>query len=131
MQTDPIADMLTRIRNAGRARLTRAVMPDSRTKREIARVLRESGFIRNYSTDDDPKKPTLTIELRYDQANQHIIERIERVSRPSRRIYVGAQKIPKVRNGIGIGILSTPNGILTDEQARQARVGGELLARVW
>jgi small subunit ribosomal protein S8 len=131
MLTDPISDMLTRIRNAGRARLTRISMPDSRMRREVARVLKENGFLRDYSTDDDPKKPKLTVELRYDQDNEHIIEGIERVSRPGKRVYVRVHEIPKVRSGLGIGILSTPKGLLSDEQAREAHVGGELLARVW
>jgi small subunit ribosomal protein S8 len=131
MLTDPISDMLTRIRNAGRARLTRISMPDSRTRRELARILKENGFLRDYATDNDPKKPKLTVELRYDQDNEHIIEGIERVSRPGKRVYVGVREIPKVRSGLGIGILSTPKGLLSDEQAREAHVGGELLARVW
>ena len=131
MLTDPISDMLTRVRNAGHARLTRISMPDSRMKREIARILKENGFLRDYSADSDPKKPTLTVELRYDRENEHIIEGIERVSRPGKRVYVGAREIPKIRAGLGIGILSTPKGILSDEQAREAHVGGELLARVW
>jgi small subunit ribosomal protein S8 len=132
MQTDPIADMLTRIRNAGQARLARAVMPDSRMKREIARVLRETGFIREYAGGGgEAKKPTLEVVLRYDQHNEHIIEGLERVSRPGRRVYLAVTEIPKVRNGLGVGILSTPKGILTDEQAREAHVGGEFLARVW
>jgi small subunit ribosomal protein S8 len=131
MLTDPISDMLTRIRNAGRARLTRISMPDSRTRRELARILKENGFLTDYATDNDPKKPKLTVELRYDQDNEHIIEGIERVSRPGKRVYVGVREIPKVRSGLGIGILSTPKGLLSDEQAREAHVGGELLARVW
>lgn len=131
MLTDPIADLLTRVRNAGRARLTRVSMPESRLKREIARVLAEQGYVSSFSSDDDPKKPTLTIELRYTAANQHIIEEIHRVSRPGCRVYVGVQQVPRVRNGIGIAILSTPKGILTDDQARAAQVGGEVLARLW
>lgn len=131
MLTDPIADMLTRIRNGGQARLSRVSMPDSRLKRDIARVLHEQGFIRGFSSDEDPKKPTLTIEVRYNDASEPMIEDIQRVSRPSRRVYVGWQEIPKVRNGLGIAILSTPRGILADQQAREARVGGEILATVW
>lgn len=131
MLTDPIADMLTRIRNGGQARLSRVSMPDSRLKRDIARVLQEQGFIRGFSSDRDPKKPTLTIEVRYNDVSEPMIEDIQRVSRPSRRVYVGWQEIPKVRNGLGIAILSTPRGILADQQAREARVGGEILATVW
>jgi small subunit ribosomal protein S8 len=131
MLTDPIADMLTRIRNAGMARHARVSMPDSGMRREIARVLKEHGYIREFTSDGDPKKPVLTIELRYTESAALIIEGLERVSRPGRRVYVGAAKIPKVRNGIGIAILSTPRGLLTDQQAREANVGGEILARVW
>lgn len=131
MLTDPVADALTRIRNAGRARLTRVSMPESRIRREIARVLKERGFVRGYSSDGDPRKPTLTIELRYSSVNEPMIERIERVSRPGRRVFVGAKEIPRVRSGLGVAILSTPRGILADEEAREANVGGEVLARVW
>ena len=131
MLTDPIADMLTRIRNAGRARLARVSMPDSRLKREVARVLHETRFISGYSSDDDPKKPTLTVEIRYNRSSGPMIEEIQRVSRPGRRVYVSANRIPKIRNGLGLAILSTPKGILTDDQAREAHTGGEILAEVW
>ena len=131
MLTDPIADMITRIRNGGQARLKRVEIPESRLKREVARVLQEQGYISNFSSDDDPKKPMLTVEVRYNEGSEPMIQGIQRVSRPSRRVYVGWQEIPKVRNGLGIAILSTPRGILTDEQAREAHVGGEILAEVW
>ncbi len=131
MLQDPIADFLTRVRNGGRARLSRVPVRESRLTREIARVLKERGFIRDFSSDGDPAKPVLTVELRYDGDNRHIIERIERVSRPSRRVYVGWKEVPRVRNGTGIAILSTNRGILTDDQARDAHVGGEVLARIW
>ncbi len=131
MLTDPIADMITRIRNGGRARLKRVAMPESRMKRELARVLYEQGYISGFSSDGDSKKPTLTVEVRYNQTSEPMIEAIQRVSKPGRRVYVGWQEIPKVRNGLGIAILSTPRGILTDQQARDARVGGEILAEVW
>ncbi len=131
MLTDPLADMLTRIRNAGRARLARVSMPDSRLKREVARVLHETRFISGYSSDDDPKKPTLTVEIRYNRSSGPMIEEIQRVSRPGRRVYVSANRIPKIRNGLGLAILSTPKGILTDDQAREAHTGGESLAEVW
>ncbi|MCH6562838.1 MAG: 30S ribosomal protein S8 [Myxococcales bacterium] len=129
--TDPIADMITRIRNGGQARLKRVGMPESRLKREVARVLQEQGYISSYSSDGDPKKPVLTVEVRYNDGSEPMIQGIQRVSRPSRRVYVGWQEIPKVRNGLGIAILSTPRGILTDQQAREAHVGGEILAEVW
>jgi len=132
--TDPIADLLTRIRNGGRARHVSVSMADSRMRREIARVLKESGFIQDYASDRDPKKPTLTIQLRYHVGRRSgipIIEQIERVSRPGRRVYVGHSEIPQVRSGLGIAILSTSKGVMTDVQAREASVGGEVLARVW
>ena len=131
MLTDPIADMITRIRNGGQARLKRVEIPESRLKREVARVLQEQGYISNFSSDGDPKKPMLTVEVRYNSGSEPMIQGIQRVSRPSRRVYVGWQEIPKVRNGLGIAILSTPQGILTDQQAREAHVGGEILAEVW
>jgi len=123
--------MITRIRNGGQARLKRVGMPESRLKREVARVLQEQGYISSYSSDGDPKKPVLTVEVRYNDGSEPMIQGIQRVSRPSRRVYVGWQEIPKVRNGLGIAILSTPRGILTDQQAREAHVGGEILAEVW
>ena len=98
--TDPISDMLTRIRNAGRARMTRVSMPESRLKREVARVLFERGFIRGFSSDEAEKKPTLTIEIRYDRFAKNMIQRIERVSRPGRRVYVRAKDVPTVRSGL-------------------------------
>ena len=131
MLTDPIADMITRIRNGGQARLKRVGMPESRLKREVARVLQEQGYISNFSSDGDPTKPMLTVEVRYNEGSEPMIQGIQRVSRPSRRVYVGWQEIPKVRNGLGIAILSTPRGILTDQEAREAHVGGEILAEVW
>jgi small subunit ribosomal protein S8 len=131
MLTDPISDMLTRIRNAGRARLNRVSMPSSRMKREIARVLKQEGFIRDFAVTGDERRPVLTLEVRYGHYSQPMIEGLERVSKPSRRVYVGAKEIPRVRNGLGVAILSTPQGILTDKEARDARVGGEFLARVW
>jgi small subunit ribosomal protein S8 len=131
MLTDPISDMLTRIRNAGGARLSRVSMPSSRMKREIARVLKDQGFIGDFVVAGDEKKPVLTIEVRYGRHSQPMIEGLQRVSRPSRRVYVGAREVPSVRNGLGVAILSTPRGVLTDKQAREARVGGEVLARVW
>jgi small subunit ribosomal protein S8 len=129
--SDPIADMLTRIRNAGRAHHGEASIPASRLKREIARVLKESGFIDGYRVDARDGKPVLVVEIRYDAEREPIIEGLERVSKPSRRVYVGAKHIPRIRNGVGMAILSTPRGIMSDAQAREAGLGGELLARVW
>ena len=131
MLTDPIADMLTRIRNGGRARLRSVRMPESRTKRELARVLTEHGYLLGFESDGDAKKPQLSIGIRYDDRSQPIIEGLQRVSKPGCRVYVGVEKIPTVRNGLGIAILSTPRGIMSDTQAREARVGGEVLVEVW
>src|SRR5262245_50575696 len=129
--TDPIADMLTRIRNGGRARLEKVSMPKSQLKAEIARVLHENGYIAGFGDEPDAEKPTLSIRIRYATNDQPIIEGLERISRPGRRIYVNAKKIPQIRSGLGIAILSTPRGVLTDGQARDQGVGGELLAKVW
>ncbi len=131
MLTDPIADMLTRIRNGGRARMLTVSMPGSRIKREIASVLKRHGYISDFSTSGDEKKPELRVQIRYTDENEPIIDGIERVSRPSRRVYVGAGEIPKVRTGLGIAIMSTPRGIVSGEEAREAGTGGEILARVW
>jgi small subunit ribosomal protein S8 len=128
---DPIADMLTRIRNGGRARLMRVKMPKSKIKVELARVLRERGYIVGYSDDPDASKPTLCVEIRYGNDDRPVIEGIQRISSPGRRVYVRAGKIPQIRSGLGMAILSTPRGILTDTEARNAGVGGELLAKVW
>ena len=131
MTSDPIADMLTRIRNAGMAHHSEALIPASHLKREIARVLKECGFIDDYRVDPAEGKPVLVVGIRYDAEREPIIEGMERVSKPSRRVYVGAGEIPRIRNGLGVAILSTPRGILSDAQARDAGVGGELLARIW
>jgi len=131
MLTDPIADMLTRIRNGGRSRAARVSLPKSRLLSEIARVLHETGYIAGFGDVADAEKPTLSIEIRYSDEDEPMIEGIERISRPGRRVYVGAKKIPQIRSGLGIAILSTPRGVLTDAQAREAGIGGELLAKVW
>ncbi len=131
MLTDPIADLLTRIRNGGGARLLRVTLPESRMKREVARVLQEHGYITGFKSDGDAKKPNLSIDIRYGAQGRPIIEGLVRVSKPGCRVYVGSRDIPTVRNGLGIAILSTPRGILTGEQAREAHVGGEVLAEVW
>jgi small subunit ribosomal protein S8 len=131
MVSDPIADMLTRIRNAGMAHQAEARIPASRVKREIARVMKDSGFIQDYRLEDAEGKAVLVVGIRYDAERTPIIEGLERVSKPSCRVYVGVKQIPRIRNGLGLAILSTPRGILSDVQAREAGVGGELLARVW
>lgn len=131
MMTDPVADMLTRIRNAGRAGHNETKLPSSQLNHAIVNVLKEEGYIDDVSVEAVEGKPTLRIKLRYGREGQLLIEGIRRVSRPSCRVYVGAGEIPKVRNGLGIAILSTNKGVLSDRTAREQHVGGELLCEVW
>ena len=130
MMTDPIADMLTRIRNASNARHRRVDLPVSKLKTEVARILKENHFIQDYKTLDDGRFGVLRIYLRYYE-DQPVIRSVQRVSRPGRRIYKGATELRPVRNGLGMAILSTSQGVMSDRQARQAKVGGELMALVW
>jgi small subunit ribosomal protein S8 len=129
--TDPIADMLTRIRNACGARHRRVDMPASKMKVEIARILKENALIQDFTTlDSEEGRKLLRVRLKY-AGGQSVIRELQRVSTPGLRKYVGATEIPRVRNGLGIAILSTSKGIMSDAQARQSRTGGELLALVW
>jgi small subunit ribosomal protein S8 len=129
--TDPIADMLTRIRNAVGSKHRRVDIPASKMKTEIARLLKESNFITDYKTIDTPEgKKVLRVALKY-AGNTPVIRELRRVSSPGLRQYVGAAEIPRVRNGLGVAILSTSKGLMTDREARAARTGGELLALVW
>ena len=129
--TDPIADMLTRIRNACGAKHRRVDMPASRMKAEIARILKENALIQDFSTiENEEGRKLLRVRLKY-AGGQPVIRELQRVSTPGLRKYVGATEIPRVRNGLGIAILSTSKGIMSDAQARQSRTGGELLALVW
>lgn len=130
MMTDPIADMLTRIRNAGMARQRRVDMPVSKLKTEIARLLKENHYIHDYKLLDDGKHGVLRLYLKYYQ-EKPVIRELKRVSKPGLRRYVGVDEIPRVRNGLGMAILSTSKGVMNDRDARRARVGGELLAVVW
>jgi len=130
--TDPVADMLTRIRNACGSKHRRVDMPASKLKLEIARLLKESNFIQDYRTiTDEHGRPVLRVILKYAAGGQSVIRELRRMSTPGLRRYVGAQEIPRVRNGLGVAIVSTSQGLMTDRQARQARMGGELLALVW
>jgi small subunit ribosomal protein S8 len=130
--TDPIADMLTRIRNAVASRHRRVDIPVSRVKTEIARILKENNFIQDYSMiDTDDGKHLLRVRLKYAGTGQPVIRSLERVSTPGLRRYVGVNQIPRVRNGLGLAILSTSQGMMSDREARQARTGGELIAVVW
>ena len=129
--TDPIADMLTRIRNGNIARFNKVDMPLSRIKLEIAKTLKQEGYIKNFKVFNEEDKGMLRVYLKYDAGNRGIITGIKRMSRPSRRIYAKSKKIPKVLNGYGINIISTPKGIMTDREARKLNVGGELICSVW
>lgn len=129
--TDPIADLLTRIRNAQKAGHDIVALPASKMKIAITHILREEGFVRNYKCIRDDKQGILKIALAYDENRTGAIREIRRVSRPSRRYYVGADKLPFVKNGFGLAILSTSKGIMTDREARKQHVGGEYICSVF
>ena len=130
MMTDPIADMLTRIRNAQGARQRRVDMPVSKLKAEIARILKENHYIHDFKVLDDGRFGVLRLYLKYYQ-EKPVIRELRRVSKPGLRKYVGVEEIPRVRNGLGMALLSTSRGVLTDREARAAKVGGEVIAYVW
>ncbi|HEX8639345.1 MAG TPA: 30S ribosomal protein S8 [Pyrinomonadaceae bacterium] len=129
--TDPIADMLTRIRNAIAAKHTRVDVPGSKLKLELARILKEEGYINNYVTKGEDVKYVIRIFLRFDAKGTSTISHLSRVSRPGRRVYVGAADIPRVLGGYGINIISTSQGLMSGKRARQEKVGGEILAQVY
>ena len=129
--TDPIADMLTRIRNAGMAKHQKVDLPSSNIKVAIASVLRDLGYIKNFKTVSDEKQGVLRLYLKFDDENVPVIHEIKRVSTPGRRVYVSKDEIPSVKNGLGCAILSTSKGVLADAAAREAQVGGELLCTIW
>lgn len=129
--TDPIADMLTRIRNAGLAKHPKLDLPSSKIKVALATVLKDLGYIKNFKSISDEKQGVLRIYLKFDNENQHVIHEIKRVSTPGRRMYVGKDEIPMIKNGLGCAILSTSKGVMDDAAAREAQVGGELLCTVW
>jgi small subunit ribosomal protein S8 len=129
--TDPIADLLTRIRNAITARKAKVLVPHSKMKLHVAEILSQEGFVGAVAHEDDGKQGLISIELRYDHNNRNAIEGIRRVSRPGQRSYVRKDKLPKVRSGLGIAILTTSHGIMTERAARKAGLGGELLCEVW
>jgi len=129
--TDPIADMLTRIRNALVAGHPEVHVPASRIKGEIARILKEEGFITDFSRKEDGLQGNLRLALRYDLDKKSTILGIERVSRPGRRVYRGRDDLPRVLNGLGVAVISTSQGVMTDAQARQKGIGGEVLCRIW
>jgi small subunit ribosomal protein S8 len=131
MMTDPIADLLARIRNAGMAKHPELALPASNTKLAIARVLVEAGFLENVRVEAREGRATLVVGIRYDDEGQPLVDGLKRVSRPGRRVYVGHEEIPRVRDGLGVAVISTSRGILSDRAAREASIGGELLCEVW
>jgi len=129
--TDPIADLLTRIRNANQNGFTKLEVPSSSFKVEVVRVLKEEGYIKDYRVLKDQDRAVIKISLKYADKEERTIKKIERVSRPSRRIYVNSKDIPRVKNGLGVAIISTSRGVMTDRRARKEGVGGEVLCTVW
>ncbi len=129
--TDPIADYLTRLRNAQMARKVYVDVPASKLKRAITQILVDKGYVQRYLDIDDGKQGLLRIYLKYDRNGNPAIRELKRVSKPGRRQYVGADKLPRVRNGLGIAIISTSQGVMTDKEARKLRIGGEVLAYVF
>lgn len=130
MMTDPIADMLSRVRNAMRAGHKRVDMPVSKLKAEIARILKENHYVHDYKVLDDGRHGVLRIYLKYHE-DEPVIRDMQRVSTPGRRKYVGAKELPRVRNGLGMAIISTSRGVMSDSEAREQNVGGEVLAAIW
>jgi small subunit ribosomal protein S8 len=131
MTSDPIADMLTRVRNALAARHPKVDVPASKLKTEIARILKEEGYITNFKVAEEGAKKTIKIYLKYGNDSRPVISEIHRVSRPGCRVYVGQQNIPRVLGGLGINILTTPRGVMTGRTAHREKVGGEILCRIW
>jgi small subunit ribosomal protein S8 len=129
--TDPIADLLTRIRNGLQARHDAVVIPRSKLKLEVVKILKSEGFIEGYLDRNDGPKGTIKVFLKYEGGKSAVIQGLQRVSTPSRRMYVGKDEIPRVRNGLGVAILTTPQGVLSDRMARNAGVGGEVICYVW
>ncbi len=129
--TDPIADMLTRVRNASTAMHDTVDIPASKIKESIARILAEEGFVEGFEVDRSNGHPTMTIRLRYTDERQRVISGIRRISKPGRRVYRGASELPRVLGGLGVAIISTSQGVMSDKQARQQKIGGEVLAYVW
>jgi small subunit ribosomal protein S8 len=129
--SDPIADMLTRIRNALIARHPKVDVPASKLKSDIARILKEEGYITNYKIAEEGSRKVIKIYLKYTPANLPVISRIERVSRPGCRVYIGSREIPRVLGGMGINIVTTPRGVMTGSTARKENVGGEILCQIW
>ncbi|MFD1414815.1 30S ribosomal protein S8 [Oceanobacillus jeddahense] len=131
VMTDPIADMLTRIRNANMVKHEQLELPASKIKKEIADILKREGFVKDYELVEDNKQGILRIFLKYSASEDRVITGIKRISKPGLRVYAKADEVPRVLNGLGIAIVSTSNGVLSDKEARSQAVGGEVLAYVW
>jgi len=129
--TDPIADLLTRIRNANQKAFEKLEVPHSKFKEQIVRILKDEGYLKDYRILRDQGRSVLKISMKYGEREKRVITRLQRVSKPSRRVYVGCDAIPRVQGGVGVAILSTPRGVMTDRQARAAGVGGEVVCYVW
>ena len=129
--TDPIADMLTRVRNAVQAQHRYVLVPASNIKTSIARIMREEGYVRGFEVSSDRPQPMIRIWLKYTEDRQPVLSGLKRVSKPGRRVYSGRRDIPWVLSGMGIAVLSTPLGVMTDRKARKLRVGGEVLCYIW
>ena len=129
--SDPIADMLTRVRNAGKAKFNSVDIPGSKMKFELAKLLKNEGYIRNYKFIKDDKQGVLRVYLKYNDKQEHSILRIDRVSKPSKRVYMKGKDVKPVYNGLGIAVLSTSKGIMTDKHARANNIGGEIICNVW
>jgi small subunit ribosomal protein S8 len=131
MVTDPVADMLARIRNGSLAEHEKVDIPASKLKVRLAEILKEEGFIKNFRFIEDKRQGVLRVYLKYGPGQERVISGLRRVSKPGRRLYVGADRVPSVLGGMGVAILSTPRGLLTDRESRKAKVGGEVLCYVW
>ena len=131
MVTDPIADMLTRIRNANAMRYKEVEVPASNLKIEIARILKEQGFIHDYKIKKNNVQNIIVLSLKYGQNKERVITGLKRISKPGLRVYVKATEVPRVLNGLGIAIISTSKGVMSDKEAREASLGGEVLAYIW
>ncbi|AIG24603.1 30S ribosomal protein S8 [Brevibacillus sp. 7WMA2] len=131
VMTDPVADMLTRVRNANMVRHEKVEIPASNLKKEIARILKEEGFIRDAEFIEDNKQGIIRLFLKYGVNNERVITGLKRISKPGHRVYANNNEIPRVLGGLGVALISTSKGVLTDKQARQAHVGGEVLAYIW
>lgn len=131
MMTDPIADMLTRIRNGNNARHKSVELPSSKIKKEIANILLNEGYIKSFDVVDDDKQGIIKIDLKYAESGERVISGLKRISKPGLRVYVKCEDVPKVLGGLGIAIISTSKGILTDKEARKQGVGGEVICYIW